>query len=287
MTTSEGVGRHALKTPPHHTTWRELRDMWVAADELQVFESVWHWDHFYPLTAPYDGPNLEAWTTLAALAQTTHRIRLGALVNGMHHRHPALTANMAATLDQISDGRFALGMGAGWNEMESDAYGMDLGTLTERFDRFDEGMEIIESLLTNQSTTFTGQYYSLEDAWCEPKPIQTRIPIVIGGRGKRRTLRTVARFADAWDMPLPESVDEWLEFDSVLKGHCTDVGRDHAEITRMIHYQLHEDQDLDQQVEGTRAFFGAGVDVVVWRWSQPLDTAKLESLAGAIERATA
>ena len=103
--------------------------MWQEADRLDVFESAWNWDHFYPLAPPFDGPNLEGWTMLAALAQATTRLRLGAMVNGMHHRHPAVTANMAATLDIISGGRFELGMGAGWNEMESTAYGIELGTL--------------------------------------------------------------------------------------------------------------------------------------------------------------
>ena len=137
------MGRHAIKTPPHHDTWGAFLDVWRAADEIDVFESAWNWDHFYPLAPPYDGPNLEGWTMLGALAQATTRIRIGAMVNGMHHRHPAVTANMAATIDHISDGRFELGMGAGWNFMESDAYGIPLGTLKERSDRFEEGMEVI------------------------------------------------------------------------------------------------------------------------------------------------
>ena len=135
--------RYAIKTPPHHATWHEFLDLWRAADEIEVFESAWNWDHFYPLAEPFDGPNLEGWTMLAALAQATSRLRIGAMVNGMHHRHPAVTANMAATLDHISGGRFELGMGAGWNVMESDAYGIPLGTLKDRSDRFEEGIEVI------------------------------------------------------------------------------------------------------------------------------------------------
>ena len=89
-------GRHSIKTPPHHATWGEFLDVWKEADQIDVFESAWNWDHFYPLAPPYDGPNLEGWTMLGALAQATSRIRIGAMVNGMHHRHPAVTANMAA-----------------------------------------------------------------------------------------------------------------------------------------------------------------------------------------------
>ena len=99
------LGRHAIKTPPHHGHWGDFLDTWVEADRIEVFESAWNWDHFYPLAPPYDGPNLEGWTMLAALAQATSRLRLGAMVNGMHHRHPAVTANMAATVDIISGGR--------------------------------------------------------------------------------------------------------------------------------------------------------------------------------------
>jgi F420-dependent oxidoreductase-like protein len=278
----EDAGRHALKTPPHHTTWPELLATWRAADEMDAFESVWNWDHFYPLAPPYDGPNLEGWTMLAAMAQATSRIRIGAMVNGMHHRHPAVTANMAATLDHIAGGRFELGMGAGWNEMESGAYGIPLGTLKERSDRFEEGMEVIVSLLTNKETTFSGDYYQLERAWCEPKPVQDRIPIVIGGKGKRRTLRTTARFADQWDMVFPQSPADWADHDEALRGHCDDLGRDQAEITRSAHLPFADDVEPAKQVEDAAAYVAAGVDVVVWSWRGPQDLGRLEALATAI-----
>src|SRR5205823_954662 len=118
--------RFAIKTRPEHQTWAQIRDVWVAADEVDLFESAWNWDHFYPLTEPYDGPNLEAWTMIAALAQATRRIRLGCQVTGMVYRHPAVLANMVATTDIISGGRLELGVGAGWNQMECDAYGIEL-----------------------------------------------------------------------------------------------------------------------------------------------------------------
>jgi F420-dependent oxidoreductase-like protein len=276
------MGRYAIKTPPQHANWAEFLDVWRTADQLDVYESAWTWDHFYPLAPPYDGPNLEGWTMLAALAQATTRIRLGAMVNGMHHRHPAVTANMAATLDIISGGRFELGMGAGSNEMESSAYGIELGTLRQRFDRLDEGIEIIRSLLDSRSTTFTGTYYTLTDAWCEPKPLQDRVPLVIGGRGRNRTLRTVARFADQWDMTMPESPQEWAELDGVLRGHCADVGRDHAEITRSIHLAFTEDDDPAALADLADTFFAAGVDVVVWTMRGAIRPERVESLAAAL-----
>jgi len=276
------MGRHAIKTPPHHATWAEFLDVWKAADACAVFESAWNWDHFYPLAEPYDGPNLEGWTMLGALAQATSRIRIGAMVNGMHHRHPAVTANMAATLDHISNGRFELGMGAGWNFMESDAYGIPLGTKKERSDRFEEGMEIVSSMLTNVSTTFSGRYYTLENALCEPRPVQDHIPIVIGGGGRKRTLRTAARFADQWDYTYPKTVAEWQDLDEALRQHCDDVGRDPDAITRSIHLGF-DDTDPSALRANAETFFDAGVDIVVWSMRGAMDASRIETFAGALE----
>lgn len=278
------MGRHAIKTPPHHATWSEFLSVWQTADQLDVFESAWNWDHFYPLAPPFDGPNLEGWTMLAALAQATTRLRLGAMVNGMHHRHPAVTANMAATLDIISGGRFELGMGAGWNEMESSAYGIELGTLQQRFDRFDEGIAIIRSLLDNTVTNFSGSYFTVTDAWCEPKPVQAKLPIVIGGKGRTRTLRTAARFADQWDMTFPDTPDDWVELDAVLRGHCDAVGRDQSAITRSVHLAFPEGVDPSALADRAATFFDAGVDVVVWSMQGAVRADRVEALAAALAR---
>jgi F420-dependent oxidoreductase-like protein len=276
------AGRHAIKTPPHHSPWSAYLDLWREADQVDVFESAWNWDHFYPLAAPYDDPNLEGWTMLAALAQATTRLRLGAMVNGMHHRHPAVTANMAATLDIISGGRFVLGMGAGWNEMESNAYGIELGTLKQRFDRFEEGIEIIRSLLDNTVTNFSGSYFTVTDAWCEPKPVQAKLPIVIGGKGRTRTLRTAAKWADQWDMTFPAQVSEWQELDAVLRAHCDDVGRDQADITRSIHLPFPAGEDPVGVAARAPEFLEAGVDVIVWSMQGAIDVARIGPLAEAI-----
>lgn len=276
------MARHAIKTPPHHATWSEFLDVWRAADEIDVFESAWNWDHFYPLAEPFDGPNLEGWTMLAALAQATSRIRLGAMVNGMHHRHPAVTANMAATLDHISGGRFELGIGAGWNVMESDAYGIDLGTLRQRSDRFEEGVEVIVSLLTQATTDFDGEWFHLENARCEPKPVQDHIPIVVGGKGKKRTLRTAARFADQWDMTFPNDPADWKELDEVLRGHCADVARNEADITRSVHLGFADEDDPAALRDLADSFFDVGVDIVVWSMRGAVDAGRLEPLAHAL-----
>jgi F420-dependent oxidoreductase-like protein len=273
---------YAVKTPPQHGTWAEFLDVWRAADDIEVFESAWTMDHFYPLTPPREGPELESWTMLAALAQATRRLRLGCMVNGMHFRHPAVTANMAATLDHISGGRFALGLGAGWFEAEADAYGIPLGPLTERFDRFDEGVEVIVSLLTREVTSFAGRYYRLTDARCEPKPVQRRLPIVIGGRGPRRTLRTVARWADHWDMVRADDPETWKRLDGVLAEHCAAVGRDPGEIRRSVHLFWAADDEPRAVADRAAAFAAAGVDLVVFSMRAPYDARRLEPLADAL-----
>ncbi len=275
-------GRHAIKTPPHHATWGEFLDVWREADQIDVFESAWNWDHFYPLAPPYDGPNLEGWTMLGALAQATTRIRIGAMVNGMHHRHPAVTANMAATLDHISNGRFELGMGAGWNFMESEAYGIPLGELRDRSDRLEEGMEVIVSLLRNTTTNHKGRFFELTDAWCEPKPVQDHVPIVIGGKGRTRTLRTVARFADQWDMTFPENPAAWAELDEVLRDHCEKVGRSSNEIARSVHLGYDVDSSPAACADQAAEFFEAGVDIVVWSFRGPVEVSRLAPLAEAL-----
>ncbi len=275
----------SVKTPPQHAAWPDLLAVWREADAMDVFESVWNFDHLYPLTPPLDGDCLEGWTTLAALAQATTRIRVGTMVAGMHFRHPAVTANMAATLDIISEGRFDLGLGAGWFEPESDAYGLGLGTMQQRMDRFDEGVEVIVRLLSQETTTFSGQYYQLVEARCHPKgPQRPTPPIVIGGKGKRRTLRTVARWADYWDAMFPESPADWLELNDVLLGHCADAGRDPSEIRRSIHFRWAADDDPDELAERAMLYADAGVDVVIFSMRGPYDAALLEPLAQSLEK---
>src|SRR3954452_21482693 len=168
--------RFAFKTAPQNTTWDDMLAVWREADGIGVFESGWTFDHFYPIFSDSTGPCLEGWTTLAALAQATTRLRLGVLVTGIHYRHPAVLANMAATVDIVSGGRLEIGLGAGWNQQECDAYGIPLPPLKERFDRFEGGVEAIVRLLSQETTTTSGEYVRLPDARCEPKPVQRPHP---------------------------------------------------------------------------------------------------------------
>ena len=273
------MGRYAIKTPTQHTSWDEMLKIWQEADSMEVFESAWNWDHLYPLRGDPHGSSLEAWTTLAALAQATTRIKVGCMVTGMHFRHPAITASMAATLDIISDGRSFLGLGAGWFESEAKANGIELGTVKQRMDRFDEGLEVIVSLLTNEETTFSGEFYELTDARSEPKPVQSpHPPIVIGGTGRTRTLRSVARWAQMWDA-LRATPDEWAELREILEGHCAEVGRDSSEITCSVHQMYGPDDDPSEIADKAAQRLAEGVDVVVFTMGSPYDVSMVSALA--------
>ena len=274
--------RFAIKTRPEHTTWQQIRDVWVAADEVPLFESAWNWDHFYPLSEPFTGPNLEAWTMLAALAEATGRIRLGCQVTGMVYRHPAVLANMAATTDIISGGRLELGLGAGWNQMECDAYGIDLPPLRERFDRFDEGVEAIISLLSQETTTLDGRYVKLTGARCEPKPVQRpHPPVTIGGRGRTRTLRTAARLAQQWNAITPDPQD-WLSLKQTLTEHCASIGRDPREITCSVNVRVEGPDGIKQAAELAAAYGDAGADLVILNLPLAADPAMVIPLAEAV-----
>jgi len=274
--------RFAFKTSPQDTTWADMLSVWRAADDIELFESGWTFDHFYPIFSDPTGPCLEGWTTLTALAQATRRLRLGVLVTGNVYRHPAVLAKMAATLDIISEGRLELGIGAGWNQEECDAYGIELPPLRERFDRFDESLEAIVGLLSNETTNLAGRHYQLTDARCEPKPVQQpHPPICIGGTGPKRTLPAAARWAQHWNHP-GGTVDQWEQSLDVLRGHCAAIGRDVSEITTSTHLRLAVDGDLGPLVEQAEAFAQAGLDLGIVYIPQPHTPSVLEPLAEAL-----
>jgi F420-dependent oxidoreductase-like protein len=253
--------RFAFKTAPQDTTYDAMLAVWREADDIDFFESGWLFDHFYPIFGDSTGPCLEGWTTLAALAQATTRLRVGVLVTGLVYRHPAVLANMAATVDVISGGRLELGLGAGWNEEECTAYGIDLPPLKERFDRFDEGCEAIIALLSNTESDYDGTYVHLAGARCEPKPVQRpHPPIVIGGGGEKRTLRAVARYAQHWNFA-GGPTDDFAHKLEVLAGHCADIGRDPKEIISSTHLRLDPSGDTGSLVEQAEAFAAAGLDL--------------------------
>ncbi len=245
--------------------WDTLCALWEAADDAQLWESAWTGDHFYPFLSDPSGPCLEGWVSLAALAQRTRRLRLGVLVSGMPHRHPAVLAKMAA-LDITSAGRLELGLGAAWHQMECDAYGIDLGPVRECMDRFAEGVQVIHSLLTSATTTFSGRHYRLTDARCEPKPVQSpHPPIVIGGTGERRTAAVVARWADHWNLGFarPEDFPRKL---AALRDHCAEVQRDPSKIDISIVVRTAgqgQRRDLGEVADEVRAYEAVGCQLAI------------------------
>ncbi len=212
--------------------WVEVVRIAKAADEAGAY-AVYIPDHFMPNTPGgeiVDGPRLEAWTLLSALSQQTTSCRLGPLVLGGTYRHPAVVANMVAALDHVSDGRAIAGLGAGWQVNEHAAYGIDLLSVRDRSDRFEESVQVVASLLREPRTTFDGRFFQLHDAPNEPVPVQDRLPVLVAGSGERRTLRTVATYADVWHTwGTPVS---FAAKSAVLDERCAEVGRDPREIRR-------------------------------------------------------
>lgn len=277
------MARYAIKTPNNHTTWQNMLDVWKEADRIDLFESAWNWDHLYPLRSDPHGTSLDGWVTLAALARETSRIRIGSMVNGMHFRHPSITAKMAVTLDHVSGGRSYLGLGAGWFEDEANAHGIELGTVDERMTRFEEGLEVIVSLLTNEETDFEGEHYRLAGALSEPKATQRpHPPIAIGGTGRRRTLRAVARRAQFWDALMVDT-DEWTELREVLEEHCETEGRDSSEIDCSVHVLYKNDSDVSELADIAARHHANGVDVVLFTMGSPNEPSMVSALAAALE----
>jgi F420-dependent oxidoreductase-like protein len=273
--------RFAFKTSPQNTTWADMLAVWQAADDMEIFESGWVFDHFYPIFSDPAGPCLEGWSTLTALAQATKRLRLGNLVSGIHYRHPAVLANMVSTVDIISNGRLELGIGAGWNEEESGAYGIELGTPRERSDRFEEACEVLVGLLTQETTTFHGRYYQLTDARNEPKgPQRPHPPICIGGSGEKRTLRTVAKYAQHWNF-VGGTPAEFAHKRDVLRAHCAELGRDPDEILLSSHIRL-ENDDFGKVADDIAGLAEEGLQLAIVYLPPPHTPAVLEPLAKAL-----
>jgi F420-dependent oxidoreductase-like protein len=274
--------RFAFKTSTQNTTWDDMLAVWRAADQIDVYESGWTFDHFYPIFSDPTGPCLEGWTTLTALAQATTRLRLGTLVTGIHHRHPAVLANMAAALDIISGGRLELGIGAGWTEEESAAYGIELGSLTERFDRFDEACQVLIGLLSQETTDFDGRFFRLTAARNEPKgPQRPHPPICIGGNGEKRTLRITAKYADHWNF-VGGTPAEFARKRDVLKAHCADVGRNPKDIMLSAHIRLSPERGHRGVIEDAIALGAEGLDLAIVYLPLPYDPAVMEPLAESI-----
>jgi F420-dependent oxidoreductase-like protein len=228
--------RFGLFTSMGNQTWEGVLDLWRHI-EATGWDVACVTDHFMPNTKEREGAMLESWSTLSALAALVPRLRVGTIVLGNTYRHPAVVAKMAAQVDIISGGRLILGLGAGWQENEHEAYGIPFYTTRERLERLDEACEVIRSLWTRPRSDFEGRYYRLSDAPLDPRPVQRPHPeLMIGGGGERVTLRIVARHADHWNVWGGPQV--LARKGAILDDHCAAVGRDPKSVTRSANMAL-------------------------------------------------
>jgi len=212
---------------------QELRRLWRFVDGAG-FDWLSVWDHFYE-APPIDGnsPCFETVSALTLLAADTTRVRIGCLVFCVSYRHPAVLAKALATIDHVSNGRLEAGLGAGWHEQEYRDYGIAFPSISVRQDQLEEAVQIIRSMLTQDATTFAGRHFQVLNARCNPKPMQKRVPLWIGGGGEKRTLRTAARYADGWNIAYV-TPEVFRQKSQVLDQWCEKEGRDPATLTRTI-----------------------------------------------------
>jgi F420-dependent oxidoreductase-like protein len=290
-----------VHTGLQHTSIPELRELWARIEAIG-FDWISIWDHFYAADNSGDPQSLEAVASHTALAASTTRVTCGSLVYSAGYRHPAVLANAAATMDQVANGRIALGLGAGWLQNEYDVYGLPFGSAGERLRMLEEYVQCVRGLLTQERTTFDGEFFHLRDAMCEPKPVQERLPIWIGGGGEKVTLRIAAQHADAWNVPfVPPKV--WARKSAVLDEWCDKVGRDPAEITRAVNVGMaFTDEALRMQfgpmadgvkpgvltgsvqemVDKVGAYVDAGAQWVIVAVRAPFDRDGLEQFASEV-----
>ena len=241
-----------VQVHPQQTTYERYREAWLRLDEMGV-DSIWNWDHFFPLYGEPNGPRFEGWTTLATLGVETKRARVGCLVLCMSYRNPALLATMAKTLDHATGGRLILGVGAGWFQRDYDEYGYDFGTPGQRLKNLERGLEVIKARWERD----------------EPKPLRGTIPILIGGGGEKVTLRITAQHADLWNGFGP--AEQWERKNRILDDWCRKIGRDPAAIERTASIGAEDLRRLDPFVE-------AGATHLICRLGAPFDLAPIERL---------
>src|SRR3989441_10841106 len=216
--------RFGISTPNQNVAWDALPASWKEAEALG-FDSAWVFDHFIPIFGNQDGPCLEGWTMLAALAAETHRLRIGVLVTGNTYRNPALLAKMATTVDQVSHGRLILGIGAGWFERDHTAYGFAFGSPHERARKLAEALQGVTKPWSEDHPSFAGKYYQLAKAPFAPPNVQKpHPPIVIGGQGKRWIVPLVARYADGWNAVSGVTPDGIPERRAIIEAECRRIG---------------------------------------------------------------
>ena len=233
--------RFGLQLWSQSTDWPTFRDAALSA-ETHGWDSIWTWDHLLAIFGPWEQPIFEGWTVMAALAPITTRVRLGLMVGANTFRNPGLTTKLAVTLDHVSGGRAVLGIGGAWFDREHEAFGIDFGgSPGERLDWLDEGVALMRRLLDGERFSHVGDTYTFTDALAMPRPVQGRLPILIGGSGRRKTLRTVAERADGWNFS--GTIAEAEDALGALRTHAADVGRDLSSLEMTVSFPIVIDDD--------------------------------------------
>jgi F420-dependent oxidoreductase-like protein len=272
----------SFKVVPVDIGWKEMSAIWREADSAGFFDAGWLFDHFYPPRGPIR-PMLEAWSLLASLAAITERLRLGVMVSSNTFRHPALLAHMSATVDNVSNGRLAIGLGAGWHEDEHAAFGIELGSASERWERLAEALEIIDGLLTEEVFSFAGRHFQIADAKLATKCVQRpRPPLVVGGIGPKRTLPLVARWADHWNYFNPTEPPEVLrEYHERLERLCEEVGRDPEEIE--VSVQMRYPGNPSEITDLAGRYLELGADHILVTTFPPVDRDTIPTIAEGLK----
>lgn len=253
--------RVGVQVRPQHTTYRSMRQAWQQTEALGA-DTLWTWDHLFPVSGDHNGPHFECWTLLAGMAEVTERVEFGALVTANSYRNPALLSNMAKTVDHMSNGRLILGLGGGWAERDYREFGYDFPPAPERLRQLRRGLETIV------------------DHWQRdvPPPVRNPIPILIGGGGEQVTLRLTARYARLWNGVLrPE---QYAAKNAILDQRCREIGRDPREIERTVSIEVEDTADpsvLD-------VFREAGATHLILRFQDPWDFGAVERLVAWRER---
>jgi probable F420-dependent oxidoreductase len=250
--------RVGVQLHPQHTTYREYKDAVIRMEGLGV-DTIWDWDHFFPLYGPPEGPHFEGWTLLAAMAEMTTRATIGCLVTCNSYRNPALLSNMAKTVDHIAAGRFILGLGAGWFERDYREFGYEFGTAASRLRALEAALPIIKQRWAKDN----------------PPPVRGTIPILIGGGGEKVTLRLTAQYADLWNGFGP--VETFARKNRVLDDWCDRVGRERTAIERTVSIGVEELDRLD-------AYAAAGATHIILGLGHPFDGAPVERLVAWRDR---
>jgi alkanesulfonate monooxygenase SsuD/methylene tetrahydromethanopterin reductase-like flavin-dependent oxidoreductase (luciferase family) len=246
-----------VHTGPSNTTVAELRDLWQRIED-GPFDWISIWDHLYAADGTSTA-NLDAIAMHTALAMSTSRVRCGSLVYCAAYRHPAILAKAMATIDHLSGGRCDVGIGAGWAKYEFDAYGIPFHGTRDRLDMMEESVRCVRALLRQERSSFEGRWFRLDDAACDPKPLQAALPVWVGGGGERRTLRIAAELADGWNVPFVDA-ETFAHKRSVLGEHCAAIGRDPAEIRCAVNVGCAPtEESLQRQFGFTAEFVRPGV----------------------------